>query len=353
VSRTEGHRDRTLGENLPCPPCNIGPRSTPNYPSLASAAVRTLPSGEKVFAGQRNDPFYVDLGSTFDLAALRPFQNLHLIPMAASNSVDTLSTLNVHSIVIQVPISKLTSDGSAPTNPMSSKAVLGVYASASRRKVLVRSGPHGIDNGGSGPWTQVSRLANPLVNEVIIPMGRKDEWNRTEPEDDADFLQYFQKPELASLLPILYPGVFPNLAALNASTAVRADLVAILMTGIPAGIISGFQNLSANLKKRYADLLRLNVAIPPAASPSNLGILGGDLAGFPNGRRLADDIVAIELKAVAGATYPLVAPSYVPDGAAGLLTEQPYNPPTPGPNRYLSAFPYVGTPYDGFSTPSP
>ena len=151
---------------------------------------------------------------------------------------------------------------------------------------------------------------------------------------------------------MLYPGVFPNLAALNASGASRADLVAILLTGLPPGIIPGFQNLSANLRNRYADLLRLNVAIPPAASPNNLGILGGDLAGFPNGRRLADDIVAIELKAVAGATYPLVA-SYTPDGAAGLLTQQPFNPPSPGAGRYLSTFPYVGTPHDGFSTPSP
>ena len=103
--------------------------------------------------------------------------------------------------------------------------------------------------------------------------------------------------------------MFPNLAALNASGASRADLVAILLTGIPPGIIPGFQNLSANLRNRYADLLRLNVAIPPSANPNKLGILGGDLAGFPNGRRLADDIVAIELKAIAGATYPLVAPT--------------------------------------------
>ena len=95
------------------------------------------------------------------------------------------------------------------------------------------------------------------------------------------------------------------------------------------------------------------MAIPPAASPNNLGILGGDLAGYPNGRRLADDVVAIDLKAFAGATYPLVAPTYTPDGAAGLLTEQPFTPPAPTAARYLPTFPYVGTPHDGFSTPSP
>jgi hypothetical protein len=353
VTRVAGHKDKVIGKDLPCPPCNIGPRSTPNYTALAAAAVQTLPTGEKVFAGQRNDGFYVDLGAIFDLAVLRPFQHLHLLPMAGTNSVDTLSTLNVHTIAIQVPISKLTADGSVPTNPMSAKAVLGIYAGASRRKVRIQSGPNGIDNGGSGPWTQVSRLGNPLVNEVIVPMSRKDEWNRSDPEDDKAFLEYFQKPELASLLPVLYPGVFPNLAALNSSGATRADLVAILMTGIPSGIIPGFQNVSGDLGRKYADLLRLNVAIPPASSPSKLGILGGDLAGFPNGRRVADDVVTIELRAVAGLTYPLVAPSYVPDGAAGLVTHQPFTPPSPGPGRYLSTFPYLGTPYDGFSTPSP
>jgi hypothetical protein len=245
----------------------------------------------------------------------------------------------------------LTSDGSVPTDPMSSKAVLGIYASASRRKVSILDGDGGSSD--TGPWQQVSRLGNPLFNEVIVPMSQKDEWNATEPEDDSSFLGFVQHPELAGLLPILYPGVFPNLAGLNASGAVRADLVAILMTGLPPGIVPGFQNLSANLKSRYADLLRLNVAIPPTASPSALGILGGDLAGYPNGRRLADDIVAIELRAVAGATYPLVAPSYTPDAAAGVLTQQPFSPASPGPDRYLPAFPYVGTPHDGFGIPVP
>ena len=342
---------RELADHLPCPPCNIGFRSTPNYESLASAAVHTLSSGEKVFAGQRNDPFYVDLGSIFDLGVLRPFQNLHLIPSAASKSVDTLQTLNVHTIAIQVPISMLTSDGSVPTDPMSPTAVLGIYASASRRKVSILNGDGGSHD--TGPWQQVSRLGNPLFNEVIVPMSQKDEWNATEPEDDASFLGFVQHPELAKLLPVLYPGVFPNLAGLNASGAARADLVAILMTGLPPGIIPGFQNVSANLKSRFADLLRLNVAIPPSANPNALGILGGDLAGFPNGRRLADDIVAIELRAVAGATYPLVAPTYTPDAAAGLLTQQPFSPASPGANRYLQTFPYVGTPYSGFSTPTP
>ena len=126
------------------------------------------------------------------------------------------------------------------------------------------------------------------------------------------------------------------------------------MTGIPKGIINGFQNFTGPTP---ADQLRLNVAIPPASSPNRFGILGGDLAGFPNGRRVFDDIVAVELRAVAGATIPLVDPSYHPDAAAGLLTQwqqplQEGNGPAqgsvPGPNRYQAAFPYLGDPLDGY-----
>ena len=347
VTRMDGkHKGTVIAENLASPPCNIGPRSTPSYPSLASAAIHMLPGGGKVFAGQRNDGFFVDLGAIFDLGDLRPFQNLHLIPSAATASVDTLSTLNVHTIAIQVPISDLTKDGSVPTDPLSSKAVLGVWAAASRRKVRMSDGKKG-DKAGSGPWTQVSRLGNPLFNEVIVPLGKKDEWNASDPEHDKDFVSYVQHPELASLLPVLYPGVFPNLASLNSSGVSRDDLVAILLTGLPAGIVPGFQNLSGNGKK-LADMLRLNVAIPPASSPNPLGLIGGDAAGFPNGRRVFDDVVTIELRAIAGVTYPLVA-TYTPDGAAGLVTEAI----TPGADRYLPSFPYLGTPYDGFSTPSP
>jgi hypothetical protein len=344
VTRVDRSGSTVVGQNLPCPPCNVGARSTPNYASLAAAAVNSLPSGETVFAGQRNDGFYVDLGAIFDLGDLRPFQNLHLIPSAATASVDTLATLNVHSIAIKVPISKLTRDGSVPTDPMSAVSVLGIYAGASRRKVRMTDGPN---QAGAGPWVQVSRLGNPLFNEVIVPMGDKDEWNATDPADDSDFLKYVQHPELAGLLPVLYPHVFPNLDTLNKSGAVRADLVAILMTGIPKGIIPGFQNFTGPTP---ADLLRLNVAIPPAASPSRLGILGGDLAGFPNGRRVFDDAVTIELRAIAGATYPLVA-SYTPDAAASVVSEN--LDPNAVPNRYQASFPYLGIPHDGFSTPSP
>jgi hypothetical protein len=324
----------TLGKNLPCPPCNIGPRSTPNYPDLANQAVKDLGNGTKVFAGQRLDAFYVDLGSIFDLGALRPFQNLHLIPLPAAAGVDALTNFNVHTIALQVPIEDLTRNGKVPTDPMDPKAVIGVWTSAARQKAAVRN-----DDGDhqSGPYVQVSRLGNPLFNEVIVPMAKKDRWNRMLPSSDSQFAKYVAQPELAKLLPVLYPGVFPNLAAY---TKDRADLLAILLTGIPGGIIDGFQNFTGPTQ---ADELRLNVAVKPSSSPNILGILGGDLAGFPNGRRVQDNIVAVELRAVAGATIPLVDPSFTPDGAASLLEDGTAPPP-----GALTSFPYLGHPKSGF-----
>jgi hypothetical protein len=335
----EGFKPELLGSGLTCPPVNIGPRSTPHYGDLAKAAVHSLPGDIKVFAGQRREGFFVDLGSIFDLGDLRPFQNLHLIPTAAAPGVDATEDLNIHTIAIQVPKTHLTTDGSWPTNPADARSVVGVYASASRRKsrILV-----GADEAEAGPWVQVSRLGNPLINEVMIPMSMKDKWNSLPPSADAQFLGFVQHPELAGLLPVLYPGVFPNLAAYSKP---RADLAAILMTGIPSGVVGGFQNFtSANA----ADLLRLNMAIPPSGSPSPLGILGGDLAGFPNGRRVFDDTVTVEIRAVAGVTIPLVDPTFTPDGAASAVADGT----GPGSDRYISQFPYLGNPLSGFNEPS-
>ena len=335
-------KGKVIGANLACPPCNIGPRSTPSYDALAAAAVHQLSTGETVFAGQRNDGFFVDLGSVFDLAALRPFQSLHLISTPDAPGIDPLKDLNIHTIAIKVPISMLTRDGSSPSDPMSAVSVLGVWSGASRRKVQVR-GDHGNGTKGSGPWVQVSRLGNPLFNEVIVHIGDKDRWNAVDPIEDDEFEEYVNQPELARLLPVLYPGVFPNLAGYTKN---RADLHAILLTGIPGGVVPGFQNFTG---PRPADMLRLNVAIPPTVNnPNPIGLVAGDPAGFPNGRRVFDDVVAIELKAVAGATIPLVDPGYTPDGAAALVTDGT----GPGPNRYQSTFPYLGTPHDGYHTPS-
>jgi len=286
-----------------------------------------------------------DLGSIFDLGALRPFQNLHLIPLPATQGVNGTQGLNVHTIAIQVPKTLLTSDGSNPTKESDSHAAIGVWARASRRKALIIEGNGQFDE--AGPWVQVSRLAEPLINEVIIPMGKKDFWNSQYPVNDSQFVQYYAHPELAGLLPVLYPGVFPNLAAY---TKPRADLEAILLTGIPSGIIPGFQNFTS---KTPSDLLRLNMAIPPSANPNILGILGGDLAGFPNGRRVFDDTVTIEIRAIAGVTIPLVDPSFKPDAAAGLVDD--FNPPQiPQGVHYQQEFPYLGVPIGGFqSQPHP
>jgi hypothetical protein len=352
VTRVANGRRMVLGEGLACPPCNVGPRSTPSYPALAQSAIHNLAGGSiKVFAGQRQEGFYVDLGSIFDLGALRPFQNLHLLPLPAINpGVNGTKHLNVHSIALQVPISDLTTDGSASFSGAGDrKAVVGVWTAAYRRKArILNTGQDDDDTDQveSGPWVQVSRLGNPLFNEVVVPMSKKDLWNSLPPTADDRFLRYVQHPELAGLLPVLYPGVFPNLAGLS---AVRDDLVAILLTGIPSGIIDGFQNFTGS---KPADVLRLNMAIPPTGSPNIKGILGGDLAGYPNGRRVADDVVTIELRAIAGLTYQVVHGTgvFTADGAAGAIFDiDGGNTP---PVSYLNSFPYLNDPESGFDVPA-
>lgn len=349
-----------LGTGLPCPPCNIGPLSTPNYTALAQAAVQQVGSGINVFAGQRAEGFYVDLGAIFDLGDLRPFEQDHnmfgltntgLGAMAAG--VNSTDMVNVHSIALQVPMDQLTASGTMPTDATLSSSVIGVWATASRQKVRIIEADPGMSV-SSGPFVQVSRLGNPLFNEVLVPLARKDYWNSQQPVNDSQFASLVANPELAQLLPVLYPGVFPNLAAFNQTGKARADLLAILLTGIPSGVVKGFQNFTGSTQ---ADMLRLNMAIPPTTSAaSNLGLIGGDPAGFPNGRRVFDDVATIELRAVAGATLPLVDSSYTPDAAAGEismgLTSGPTDLTAMGTENYLSSFPYLGVPHSGFSTPS-
>src|ERR1700684_4252442 len=226
VTKVQGGTSTTVGSSLPCPPCNIGPLSTPDYPSLAAAAVSTLTTGQKVSPGQRADAFFVDLGAVFDLGDLRPFASLHAGggALGMHDGINTLGASNVHTIALQIPKTMLTSDGSNPTDPAKSTAVIGVYASASRQKAQVYD---------SGPYEQVSRLGMPLFNEVLVSLGTKDTWNASSPFNDSQFVSDVSFPALADLLPALYPGVFPNLEALNAKlesmppAKQRADLVAI------------------------------------------------------------------------------------------------------------------------------
>ncbi len=344
VTRVDRRGRHVLARRLACPPCNVGILSTPHYErNLGSKAVHQLPGGIKVFAGQRAEQFYVDLGSIFDLANLRPFQEANLFGkmagLKAAPGVNATDRLNVHSIAIQVPISDLVRRG---------RPTIGVWTTASRQKVHIAS-EDGADGWPTGPFTQVSRLGNPLVNEVLIALEDKDFWNRQPPAHDKQFEHYVVHPELANLLPVLYPGVFPNLAKLDASKKPRLDLDAILMTGIPPGLIKGFTNFTGKVQ---ADMLRLNTSIPPARPSkfSPLGVLGGDLAGYPNGRRIQDDVVTIELRAIAGLTYPLVDPKYKVDPVAKILTDGLTGASVT--NKPLTRFPYMGIPYDGYNNPS-
>jgi hypothetical protein len=318
-------RDELLGSKLATPPDNIGPRSTPNYEGLAAAAVHTIRGGVKVFAGQRDDPFFVDLGSVFDLAGLRPFNPAHLLPLPAEAGRDGVARYNTHSIALQIPLSQLVAGEKQPT--------VGIYASASRPAVRVLRSDGDADDFGA--YVQVSRLGAPLINEVVIPLGRKDAWNRSDPRNDARFAGFYTRPEVSRLETLLYGGV---LAPIDDTD--RADLVAVLLTGVKGLNFTG---------PRKADLLRLNTSIPPAAAPSRLAVLDGDLAGFPNGRRLADDVVDIELRAFAQGYGPFL------EGLLGLPNKSPNNLLGDGVDAndrpFLETFPYVGTPHQGYDVP--
>ena len=318
--------DEVLGTNIPTPPDNIGPRSTPNYDDLAAAAVRTLSSGIKVFAGQRDDPFFVDLGSVFDLAGLRPFNSLHAIPLANTAGRDAVAKYNTHTIAIQIPKSHIVKPGT-PT--------IGIYASASRQEVRVLRKNGDADD--HGPFVQVSRLGQPLINEVVIPLGQKDQWNREDPEDDAQFESLYSSPEVTRLENALYGALD------NANETGRADLVAILLTGVPGVNYTG---------PRKADLLRLNTSIAPTGAVGTgdrLGLLAGQFAGYPNGRRLEDDIVDIDLRAFAEGYGAILA------GAVGLPNRSPNNLLGDGVDAndkpFLTQFPYVASPHQGYQVP--
>jgi hypothetical protein len=353
VTKVDAHGKATvLAAKVPCPPCNVGKVSIKDYGKIADQAVHKLKTGETVFAGQRADAFFVDLGAIFDLGTLRPFEDKHLIGKAlfkgAAAAHNATNKLNVHSIAIQVPNHMLRRDGKKKVRGRDPGAVIGVWTSASRRQVQVRHGNAKNADVEVGPNVQVSRLGNPLFNEVIVPMSQKDLWNSLPPSEDKRFAGFVAQPELASLLPVLYPGLFDNLDKLNKAKTPRTDLLAILLTGLPDGVVPQFQNSTGDIQ---ADMLRLNTAIPPAAKGKEnaFGVIGGDVAGFPNGRRIADDVVSISLRAIAGATRPLVDEKFKPDAAAtaveqGLTIKNVSAAP-------LDKFPFLPIPFDGFNNP--
>jgi hypothetical protein len=287
------------------PPNNIGPRTTPNYRQLVESSVASLFGGGKVFAGQREDAFFADIGAIFDLVAIRKgVGNM-------GGGKDFFAGYAVHGIALQIPISQL--DDSDHT--------VGVWATTERPRVKIRQyRRNGVRRfHEEKQWVQVSRLGNPLINEVIIPTKLKDRWNRLSPDKDAQFEQYYREPILAAVINQLYDLGVPEKN--------RDDLVAVLLTGVP-----GLNNTGPKL----ADMLRVNLSIAPASSPSRLGVLAGDTAGFPNGRRLEDDVIDIAERAVAGKLKGHPAGDLLGDGVDGN------DVPT------LGTFPYENDPPSGF-----
>src|SRR3954465_8318588 len=293
-------------------PSDIGPKTMPNYQTLANQGITPLRGGGKVFAGQRDDPFFVDLGQTFDAINFRP-------DVATGNKgggKDDLAGYNVHSIVLQVPESNVTKDGKSVSGPSAPNAVVGVWADTERQALQVTS-----TGKGKGKWVQVSRLGNPLVNEVVIPLGKKDQFNRTQPKDDAkNYASYVLKPELAAVMNQLFH--------INAPETNRTDIVQALLVGLPGKTM-------ISPKSVPADTLKLNLGVPPTANPNPPGALGGDLQGFPDGRRLADDVTDISLRVVAGA----LKGNNVPLGDGVDHNDKPF----------LSSSPYLAEPASGFA----
>ena len=280
---------------------NIGPRfngfvGVKNYEETAEKTI-VQRGGVSIFAGQRDDPFFADVGAIFDLVAIRKAGTTGNM----GGGKDFLSGYNVHTIALQIPISQVDTKSH----------VIGVWSSTDRQNVTVNGKLH-------RGWTQVSRLGNPLINEVVIPTGLKDYWNRTSPAHDAQFKKYYTTPILAAVLNKLYK--------LGVQETNRSDLVAVLGTGIPKVTYTG---------PTFADELRLNLSIPPTAHPNRMGVLAGDNAGYPNGRRLGDDVVDISEQAVAG----FLLGKKVPLGDGVNSNDKPF----------LTHFPYVATPWEGYA----
>jgi hypothetical protein len=324
---------RTLGRNLLTPPNNVGPRSTPNYESLVQPALYSFKDGTRVFAGQRDDPFYVDLGGTFDLIGFRSAP-----PGAFSmGGVDGLKGYSVNSIVLQVPINQLTRTKTIPKDASTNAGAIGVYATASRPVVDIKAKQPRVR------WQRVSRLAEPLINEVVIPLGKKDHWNRSKPADDKQFEKNYLKPELAGILNALYQ--------IGAPTENRVDLTTVLLTGIPPKNPLGAPVTQISSKPATADLLRVNLGAQPTpfSQQSRLGLLGGQADGFPNGRRLVDDVVDIEERAVAGVLAPVFGLP-APNGPNAALASQLGDGVNANDRPFLPQFPYLATPGSGFDS---
>ena len=311
VTRLDGKSSRVVGSGLLTPPDNIGPRSTPGYHALAMAGIHDLNDGSKVFAGQRDDGFFGDIGAAFDLVAIRSGTG------ASGGGKDFFAGYAVHTVSLQVPLSQLDNGGNH---------IVGVWSASERpvtKVTLAKSRGRKVLQTTTG-WKQVSRLGEPLINELLIPTELKDKWNASTPDKDKQFEQYYSSPVLAKLLNQLYPQFGPF------TETNRTDLVSVLLTGLKE------PNLNYT-GTTLADEIRLNLAISPTAPVGHgnrLGVLGGDLAGYPNGRRLEDDVIDISERAVGGVLIGHSLP--LGDGVDG--NDVPY----------LAAFPYQADPFSGY-----
>jgi hypothetical protein len=278
------------GQTLFAVPSNVGPNTMPDYQSLFNQGIFDLGSGVRVFAGTVDDPFYIDLGAAFDSLHFRMGVGGVLTPQVDGDDThnyapDAVAGFNVNSIVLEVPITMLTVDGQV--HPATDKqAVIGTYGATSRPEITVRRPPVSALN--AGPFRQVQREGNPLINELIIGTGSKDRFSMDDPENDKQFAKFFLNPLLAKVFGTLGIPVPP---------APRTDLLPLVQYMAP--ICPG---CGPNDRGPIADLMRLNTGIPPTpvGKQKRLGVLAGDFGGFPNGRRPMDDVVDIASRVVAG-----------------------------------------------------
>ena len=314
-------RTERIAHDVPVAPDNVGPKTIPSYEPVSSGAIRSLRGGGKTFVGPADDPFFLDLNTIFDGINIdRPGRpNIGLGNQGGGK--DDVSSYNTHSFALQVPEAEVTRNGRAVAGPDAGNAVVGVWATTERRRVRVLG-----RRTHRRRWVQVSRLGNPLINEVIVPIGKKDKFNRTSPANDAkNFGRFALNPEPARLLNALFD--------LGVKETNRTDIVQALLTGVP-----GLTRIGDH--PAAADTLKLNLGVPPATTENRFGVLAGDVAGFPNGRRLADDITDIELRVIAGALLPAdQGGKQIPLGDGVDRNDKPFR----------SSFPYVALPTDGFT----
>jgi hypothetical protein len=329
------------GRTLIAVPSNVGPATMPHYPALAAQGIYSdTATGIRVFAGQRAETFYIDLGAVFDTLNLRRY----LPSLTPAEDVDTVNPFgvnrfggfNISTIAIEVPISRVTSDGRPAAT--SKNPVIGVYANTSRQKVRVL-GEDDAPKVDPGPFVQVSRMANPLVNELIINTPFKDDWNAAKPEDEANFQAFYQNPVVATELNLVFRVAIVPLDGSPANN--RTDLISLLLK-YPGQALNG-----TNCGQPCAELLRLDLRVPPTApeNQSRLGAaLSADPAGYPNGRRPNDDVTDITVRVVGGKNY---IANRIGDGVNFLAGAPGKVGVDITANGIATNFPFLPTPYDG------